>query len=283
MAGEETPGAGRIRLSAAECEPREVMDALQSLPLFGGCQVVIVSEAEPLLDEKRYPGLLERLKDLDGNTLLVLKMQKPLPARQLAANEIVVWFLEKRAAVYCYAPSTETEAVRWVLEHAARRGVKIASDAVPAVVERVGLDPEELASEIAKLGMAAEGPITRRTVDELLSDHRERAATEWAESVLAGDSRAVALAARATDSGRDGIRAVSILFGKLSDIAALAQGEEIPAFRRPSIEVHARRWPAERIDRALETLLELDLALKSKPIDQASARIELATLKLLDL
>lgn len=283
IAGLELNDTFRIKLDADECGIEELNNSLMSVPLFGGNQVVSVSSAESLTNEKKFEGLLEKIKKLDESVLLIMKTRKSVPARQLLNSSLVKYCAEKRAAFYGYAPNNEREAVAWVTDYCRRKGYRVTADAAARLVTLVGMEPGEIVSEVEKIALNFDGNLTKENVEELLVDHRERAADEWAEAILQGEARSVALAAKATNSGREGILAISILFSKLMELESAKSGEQVVYFRRAAVERAMKRWNSEKIGKALEILLELDINLKSKPQDGAIARIELATLKLLEL
>jgi DNA polymerase III delta subunit len=279
--GENVSDLSRTDFDAALDPPGLLLDALREISLFGGCNVIVVQRAEKALDAAKFGDLVSLLDELDDRTLLIL--HSDVAQRDLAGKPLVDRLLDGQAAAYCYAPLTEEDGVRWVSEYCARRGRSIARNAAAAVVARAGLEPGELASELEKLLFAAEGEaIEAGEVEALLGDHRERESFDWADAVMNGERRAMALVGRVLRSPRESAGMIGAIQSRLDDLEALAAGKFLPILKRRAAERAMRKWDAGRIADAREILLRVDLDLKSHPEDQAAARLELATLKLLE-
>lgn len=282
FSGADPLGLSRSEYDAASCEPADLLDALRELPFFASCRVVIVQRAEKL-SEERFGGILDLVKGLDESTLLVL--ESSTRAAELAALPVAAHCLNRRAAAYCYAPGDDSEAIRWVMEHARRHRVTLERDAAEEMIRLVGLEPLELAGELRKLALALDRQVTLAGVKELLAPHREREVFDWVDAVMSGSRRAVRLVQTATDGGRDGIAAIGALAQRLELVAAMQKGQRIPMHPRMARAVSdaAARWSTIPLDRARKLLLELDMLLKVSPTELHLARLELATLKLVEL
>lgn len=279
----DAAGLSRAEFDAATDPPVDLLDALRELPLFHACRVVLVRRAEKIGAGDRFPGLLELVSGLDEATLLVLEMEGK--AADLAKFPVVAHCLERKAAAYCYAPRDDADAIRWVREHGERHGWMIAREAAERIVALVGIEPLELAAEIRKVAFATGGHVTLAAVQELLSQHREREVFDWVEAVCAGSRAAVRLVGSATNAGREGPAAVGAMASRLDQFEAVLSGQagSIPPFLLSKIQAAATHWSSATVEEARSILLDLDLALKSTPAETHLARLELATLRLVEL
>ncbi|MEK8024159.1 MAG: hypothetical protein AAB229_10180 [Candidatus Hydrogenedentota bacterium] len=278
--GEDPLGLSRTEVDAGDLSPGEMMDLLAELPLFASCRVIVVRSAEELADEKKFPGALATIEKLDELTLLILLMDGS--AKELARLDLAQRCLAMKTAAYCYAPRDDREAETWVREFGARNGFKMDLDAAKSIVQLVGNDPVELAPEIEKVAFATDGKINVASVRENLVYHREHPVFDWAEAVMSGNPRALRLAAPATDYGKEGVGAIAALASRIQDLDRLERGENLGYFPRIAAEKSVRLWSAERRKNAREILLDLDLALKSTAQELHLARIEMATLKMME-
>lgn len=274
-------GDGRPLLLDTESDPPDrVMDSLLELSLFAERRVIVLRNAEKALDACRFPHLAGRLEELDDATLVILECEGS--AKDLLRSPIAGKAAERKAAAYCYAPNDEPETLRWIQALAERRGWRVAPDAARRTIEMIGIEPAELAAELDKVAFATGGEVTAAAVADLLRPHRDCKVFEWADAVLADDRRAVAMAARATDNGKEGVAAVAILARRFTEIETFRAGGFLNFFQKKFVAGVEKRWPAGRLARARATLLELDLALKTCREETRLARLELTTFRLLE-
>lgn len=283
FAGNDPTGLSRTDFDAATGSPVDLLDALRELPLFSDCRVIVARRAEKIGQGDRFPGLLELVRDLDASTLVIFEMEGK--AADLAKMPVVEYCLEKKTAAYCYPPSDDSDAVRWVREFGERHRWTIARDAAERIVALVGRDPLELASEIRKVAFASDGRVTLAGVQELLFAHRERKVFDWVEAVSVGARSAVRMVHTATDGGKEGPAAVGALASRLDQLEAVLTGQPggMPPFILQKVQAVAARWSVMTVDEARRILLDLDIRLKSTPAETHLTRMELATLRLVEL
>lgn len=238
--------------------------------------MIVVQNAEKL-DSKRYPTLVDDIQALDEETLLIL-----LSEARAKDLEKAPWIEAAEAVAYCYAPRDDAETFRWVMEFADRRKIRITPEAARVIIARVGVDPSELAGEIEKVAFAQEMTIDEDAARRHIAPHREHETFEWADAVIAGRPAAARLVESATDRGKMAVAAVAALYSRLEEIEAVTSGGPIAPFRKRSALEAARAWPLPRRDRARSLLLDLDIDLKTRPMDQALALMELATYRILE-
>ncbi len=283
FAGPDPVGLSRTDFDAATGSPVDLLDALRELPLFSDCRVIVARRAEKIGQGDKYPGLLELIRGLDASTLVLFEMEGK--AADLAKMPLVAHCLEKKAAAYCYPPRDDADAIRWVREFGERHKWTIARDAAERIVALVGLDPLELASEIRKVAFASEGRVTLAGVQDLLFAHREREVFDWVEAVSTGSRNAVRMVNTATNGGKEGPAAVGALASRLDQLEAVLKGQQggMPSFILQKVQAVAPRWSSVTVDEARRLLLDLDMGLKSTPAETHLARLELATLRLVEL
>ena len=148
------------QLHATEASGEDAIAACNALGLFGGERLVVVDgvEAWKAADVK---ALEEYLHAPAPTTVLALvgegvKRDSALAKAVARAGQVLLYDVTKK------------QLPEWVGEQFARLGASVDRDACRALVEAVGDDVGDLASEIQKLATWADGEqITRATVEEL--------------------------------------------------------------------------------------------------------------------
>lgn len=271
-----------VLLDAAVDAPVTIADALRETPLFASRRALVIRRAEKLANEQNHPGLAEQLRAVDESLLVILLSEES--GATLTKKAFFAPLVKNGAAACFYAPLDEADAVRWLRAYCARRRITIGADEAKRVVEIVGLDPGELAQEIAKVTAAAGPAIDRAAIAEHLEPHRQWTSFEWADAVLGRRRDAVAMAARASDNGRECIGVITALNWRLESIEQMRRGDRsMSPMARRGVEPYAAKWPASRIAAARRILLRLNRDVISLPGAAHLARIELATLRLLML
>lgn len=151
------------RLSAAAATGDDVVAACNALGLFGsGGRLVLVEEVErwKAADAK---AIDEYLRAPTPGTVLALvgeglKRDSPLAKACAGSGEILVYDVQKR------------DLPKWVAEQFARREMRVSADVCRALVELVGEDLQELATEVDKVSTWAGGQeITEREIEQLVA------------------------------------------------------------------------------------------------------------------
>lgn len=279
--GEDPLGLSRTEYDIASVAPAEFRDALRELGLFASQRVIVAKNAEKLLDPKKYPELVDDIKAIDEMTLLIMIMDAP--AKKIAENPLVEFCLKEGAAAYCYAPSGDEEAAGWVMSYCARKKIAIDRAAARAIVAMVGSDTSELAPEIEKTAFACDMTIDEAAVAEYLAPHREDPVFDWADSVLAGEKKAIALVESVTDRGKMAVTAIAALYSRFEEIEGAARGGNVWPRRRDIVFGFMAKWTEQNRDKARAQLLEHDLLMKSRPEEQKTALMELLTLRLIEM
>ncbi len=246
----------------------EAVAACNALGLFEGGRLVIVEGVErwKAADAKQVAGYLD---DPTPGTVLALvgdelKAGSALAKACAKAGEVRTWNVQKR------------KLPAWVAEQFARLGASADREACEALVELVGEDLGELASEAEKLATWAGGePIGARDVEVLAVPSREVA--PWALSDAWG-ARDVGAALTACESELERkepfvlaarlashvglIRSVRRLADEGLGSREIARRLDVHEFRVRKALAQTENYSADELERALLRLAGLDAALK---------------------
>src|SRR5579884_245322 len=179
------------QLRAGEATGAEAVAACNALGLFGGETRLVVVEGVEAWKASDVAEIEAYLRSPSPATVLALV------ADGVKRDSGLARAVAKRGEVLVYEVSRR-QLPEWVAEQFARLGASADRDACRALVEAVGEDPVELASEIHKLATWAGGePVTRAAVEQLAVG---RAETPIFALTDAWGSRDVGATLRATES-----------------------------------------------------------------------------------
>jgi DNA polymerase-3 subunit delta len=132
------------RLHAKEYTAAQVLTRLNTLPMFGPKQLVMVQRADNWPKEQRNQ-ILAYLERPLTTSCLVLTASSKKGMEKLTAT------IESIGQVIQFPPLTEREAPRWLQERARQLGKTVTLQAASLLVELVGLDLYRLERELEKL------------------------------------------------------------------------------------------------------------------------------------
>jgi len=248
------------------------LDTLGSRSLFGGSPTVVVRRAEAMR------GAVESAVEA---VLADDRCEGCLVLAGGAIDRRKRWYAtaRSRAEEIACAPLTDERTARaWVERMAEERGVRLAPEAMTVLLERCGLDLSLLDAEVEKLAVRGAGePIGRAVVEEMVAGVRGRAVEELTDRLARGDATGALRVLRdlLTD-GEPPLRLLGFLAANVRRALHVAEerergaspGEIAARLGMPDWLVRRQlgRGPAIRLERALDVLLQLDLALKrSRP------------------
>lgn len=266
-------------LSALEAGPGDVIAACNALGLFAVERRLVVVENVERWKAADVKGLDDYFRRPAPTTVLALtgeeiKRESPLAKAVAKAGEVLVYDLPKRGR--------KADLPRWVETQLGERGVLIDHDASRALVELVGENTEELATEVDKLATWAAGErIREREVAELVPARAETPPFDltdaWGGRDVAGAVAASErIVERSGDAPRDVFLRVTGLLvahvGRVRDCRALSAEGVPPAaaaermkrnrFYIQKLYEQAGNFSDEELDDAVVRLAELDAALK---------------------
>ena len=243
---------------------------LSSPLLFGGSQVLIVRRAEALV-EASQEAVLRALPALGPAGRLVLV------ARAIDSRRRLVTACVKAGAAFAFPVVEEAGVVReWAMRLARERGVDLSPGGLDRLLERSGRDLGALAGEIEKLALyvGAGGRVDEAAVDAVVAQLRTHVVEELTDRIAQRDlGGAIRVFRGLMVAGEPPIRVAAFLAANLRRaLHAVELGER---GARPEeiarrlgmppwlVARQLRRGPASQLARALETLREVDLDLKS--------------------
>jgi DNA polymerase III subunit delta len=262
------------RLSAREASGEDAVAVCNALGLFASGRLVLVDEVErwKAADAK---AIADYLAAPAPDTVLALvaeelRKDSPLAKACAKAGQLLQYDVSKR------------ELPKWVADQFTREGVKASGDACRALVELIGENPHDLASEIDKLSLyAGQDEISEQEVELLVSARADvppwTLTDAWGKREVAGVLGACdAILERSTRSGSGEIL---MLVGRLA-----AHVRRIQACRRLDAEgvrvrdaagqlkmhpfaaekafAQARNFSEDELREAIARLADLDLAVK---------------------
>jgi DNA polymerase-3 subunit delta len=261
--------------AAADSSGSDIVAACNALGLFAGDgRLVIVDgvEAWKAADAKAVAAYLEEPAPATTLALLAADLRKDAPiAKAVAAvGEVLIWDVAQRGL-----PA-------WVAEQFKIRGASADPEACRLLIELVGNDLYELATEVDKLAVWAKGePVTEAVLEDLVTPRAEATSFALTDAWGTRDAAAVlraseALLERTGDPRSRTIpRIVAILtshVGRLRQCQTLeseglsakeaAARLKQHAFYVQKLYAQARNFSAEELRQVTVRLAELDHALK---------------------
>lgn len=179
-----------VLLAGEQAKPADVLDECRSMGLMGGHKLVIIDDAERLLNADSRPAFERYAANPSDSATLVLRAGAKWNPGKL--DDIVE---EHGLVLRCEQPS-DAYATRWAIERAkAHHRATLAPDAAAALIDRVGPNLAQIDSELGKLSVAsgASNAITLALVREFVGASREEEV--WSiQSVLVHEPAPAALA-----------------------------------------------------------------------------------------
>jgi DNA polymerase-3 subunit delta len=264
------------RFYGADTKTLEVAEAARTLPMMGDCRVVVLMQAERMLNPRRKGGddengddeeagggdaqpLVDYVGSPNEKTVLVLVLspaEPPPPGKKvhdllpLNGSMKITKALAANAHIVPVGEfASESDVVRWLQARVKDAGTTIDRDAVQALVDLAGPDPAKFKADVDRVLTFAQGEpaITVAHVDAAVVAH-ETSNDDWAivRAVERGD------AATALREARVRLEDGDSPFAMLGQLAF--------AVRNPPPR---GRYPNARLGRAVDALFRTDLALKS--------------------
>ena len=184
----------------------------------------------------------------------------------------------------------EGEAVRWISDYCAGRGVKIEADGARELVDALGGDMMMISNELEKLILyvGEKKRITLGDVETMVLAAKQRSLYELTDAISAKERvRAlevldvILMSAEGEEAAIGHIYMLAKTFRQMLVIlernvrdqrmlwAALWQGFRVPPFAADEIIKQARRYKSRReLTRAIRLVAKADLALRSNPVSK---------------
>ncbi len=265
---------GLERLDGEEASYDRMREALESLPFLAGKKLVVLQK--PSANKEFLDKAAELLADVPATTdVLIIE---PKPDKRTAYYK----FLKKAAELKTFNELDENGLARWAAEQAKERGGVLSSSDARYLVQRVGASQELISNELDKL-LNYDPTVSRQTIDLLTDPTPQSTIFELLDAAMTGKTkRALELyeEQRAMKVEPQQILAmlawqlhalavVKVAAGK--DAATIAKEAKLNPFVVRKTQNLARQMSSQQIKRLVRHTLELDIRLKSQPIDADEA------------
>jgi len=278
-------------VDAAGTTGAEAVAACNALGLFGdGGERLVVVEGVERWRAKDAEAVAAYLADPAAGSVLALVAEGALK------SEALVGAVERAGQILRFDVPKPRDPSVWVRGEFERLGIRADADAARALVEVVGDDILELASEVDKIGTwAGEDPVGRREVEELaaptsetfvwaLTDAwgaRDRVAVLSAcETLLERRTKEPFAIAAALAGYVSRVRAAQALAGEGLTAPEIAKRLRVKDYPARKALGHAKSYSSDELDEAVVRLAALDAALKGASRLAAELELERALVDL---
>ena len=281
---------GVKRFSGLNSSLADILDELNTPPLFGSCRLIVLEEADDFVTRQRQA--LESYLDHPSQWGVLVLLLKKFPSNTRLAKRVA----KNGLSLECKAPRTY-EVTRWVVQWATYRYQKQLSKALAErMVESVGSNLAMLDKELEKLAssVGASTSIQLKDIDQLVVRAAEQTSWQILDALASGkNTEALIILERLLRGGEAPIA----IFGALSwhlrmliragrlvqqgwpQRAALEEAGVKP-FAMQRAGSHLKRIGSKRIDRLYRWLLDTDLDLKGRRPVPAQVALEQLLIKI---
>jgi DNA polymerase III subunit delta len=260
-----------------------VAEALGALTLTGGRRYVLADGIERWSEKDVAPVELALSALPPGSVAVLLAHTKPPDSRKPDVPPKPIARLVKTVercggeVHQCSGPKGRGYP-RWTVERGKEIGVRLETDAAQVLLSHVGQNQRRLTRELEKLAVyvGEDGVVSVEAVEALTVTSVEKKVYELADALIEEDrGRALRIAEELRERGED---MMAILFGVLrrigdchrawTKLAAGMPAKEVEAALRMKpwlakrVVAQARRADGEQLERALESLADLDWAIR---------------------
>ena len=286
----------------AETDLAEILDRARTPSLMAPFQVFFVRGVKSLFgrgsNEEKLAAIEQYCKDPNPDAMLIFvadHISIPADVRKMEMQDKERYQrIRDTMGQYCgiveLARVEEGEAVRWIADYCAGRGVKIEGDGARELVDSLGGDMMMISNELEKLILyvGEKKRITLGDVETMVLAAKQRSLYELTDAISSKDRvRALETLDAILSSGEGEEAAIGhvymlaktfrqmlvILERNVRDQrmlwAALWQGFRVPPFAAEDIIKQSRRYKSRReLTRAIRLVAKADLALRSNPVSK---------------
>jgi DNA polymerase-3 subunit delta len=248
-----------------------VIETAQTVPVLSKWRVVLVTNSDAFGKNDWVDGL-SYLQDPSPSTFLIFRGEKP------SAPKEVIEAIKARGAILEFRPRSEKNAERWLTDHVRREHKRIHTEAVRALIERVGTREGDLEQEINKIitYIGEDDTITEDHVNELCVEARTHRVFDLTDALIEKRSKdALRILHRLLEGGSSPLGLIGLmarqvrliwiareLSGAGKGILEWPRGLSIPQFLKNRLLKQAKKWDEGSLEKAFEGLIRIDKALK---------------------
>jgi len=295
---------GFFEFDLAENDLAEVLDRARTPSLMAPFQVFFVRGVKNLFgrgsNEQKLAALEDYCKNPNPDALLVFvadHISIPADPRRMEMQDKERYQrIRETMGQYCgiveLARVQEGEAVRWISDYCASRGVgvKIEADGARELVDALGSDMMMISNELEKmiLYVGEKKRITLGDVETMVLAAKQRSLYELTDAISSKQRvralevlNAILMSGEGEEAAIGYIYLLAKTFRQMLVIlernvrdqrmlwAALWQGFRVPPFAADDIIKQARRYKSRReLTRAIRLVAKADLALRSNPVSK---------------
>jgi len=288
----------------AENDLAEILDRARTPSLMAPFQVFFVRGVKNLFgrgsNEQKLAALEDYCKNPNPDALLVFvadHISIPADVRRMEMQDKERYQrIRETMGQYCgiveLARVAESEAVRWISDYCAGRGVgvKIEADGARELVDALGSDMMMISNELEKmiLYVGERKRITLGDVETMVLAAKQRSLYELTDAISSKQPvralevlNAILMSGEGEEAAIGHIYMLAKTFRQMLVIlernvrdqrmlwAALWQGFRVPPFAADDIIKQARRYKSRReLTRAIRLVAKADLALRSNPVSK---------------
>ena len=289
-------------LDLSDVSVTEILDRAQTPSLMAPFQVFFIRGVKNLYSrgshKEEFAAIEAYCKDPNPNALLIFvadHISIPADTRRMEMQdkdryERIRETLGDFCGIIEMGRVDEGDGIRWVMESAQARGVKIEQDAARELVDSLGSDMMLIGNELEKLVLyvGEKKRITIGDVEIMVLSAKQRSLYELTDAISAKDrTRALAVMDAMLSTGDGDEAAIGHLYMLAKTFRqmlvileknvrdsraiwqALWQGFRVPPFAADDLIRQARRYKSRReLTRALRLIARADLALRSNPVSK---------------
>ena len=286
----------------AETDLAEILDRARTPSLMAPFQVFFVRGVKSLFgrgsNEEKLAAIEDYCKNPNPDALLIFvadHISIPADVRRMEMQDKERYQrIRETMGQYCgiveLARVEEGEAVRWISEYCAGRGVKIDADGARELVDALGGDMMMISNELEKLILyvGEKKRVTLGDVETMVLAAKQRSLYELTDAISSKDRvralevlDAILMSGEGEEAAIGHIYMLAKTFRQMLVIlernvrdqrmlwAALWQGVRVPPFAADDIIKQARRYKSRReLTRAIRLVAKADLALRSNPVSK---------------
>jgi DNA polymerase III subunit delta len=269
---------GLERIDGEEAPYDRMREALESLPFLASRKLVVLTS--PSANKEFLEKAVELLKEVPDTTDVIVV--EPKPDKRTAYYK----FLKKHTELKEFNELDENGLSRWLIEQAKERGGGLAPADARYLVQRVGANQQLLSNELEKL-LNYKPQITRRTIDLLTDQTPQSTIFELLDAALNGNTkRALALYEEQRSMKVEPQQIIAMLAWQLHvlavvkaagerDVNEIARDAKLNPYVVRKTSNLARRMSQGEVKKLIHDTLQLDIRLKSEPIDADEALMQL--------
>ena len=269
------------RFHGAELNPERLLNSLCTPPMMARHRVILVRGLE-----KAGPKVKEMLAGYaekpNSSTILILAAGERIRIDKRKNSPKWAAGLEATAAAATFWPLREQELIHWITATAGQKGKTMSTRAAWDLYARTGGDLARLADDLEKLAIfcAGKSAIEEEDVRAMTGIDRGGTVFDWVDALSGGKPlHSCQIAGHLSSRGESAVGAVAAATAHFNKLAGIREqlDSKTPAatikktlglgyWREEAVQelfAQAGAYSAEKLDKALELLLETDLQLKT--------------------